>query len=84
VVKKEYSYTSTHPLWAVRPVQSLSACTRVHCTLSCLTLRFRVTSIANGIIHCQLTCTQASRLPKNDKHDSPYDFQCRSHCRVYP
>jgi len=35
VVKKEYSYTST-PLWAVRPVQSLSACTTVHFTfLSC-------------------------------------------------
>ena len=31
VVKKEYSYTST-PLWAVRPVLSLSACTRVHFT----------------------------------------------------
>ena len=29
VVKKGQSYTST-PLWAVRPVQSLSACTRVH------------------------------------------------------
>ena len=29
VVKKEYSYTSI-PLWAVRPVQSLSACTTVH------------------------------------------------------
>jgi len=25
---------SLHPLWAVRPVQSLSACTRVHFTLS--------------------------------------------------
>jgi len=31
VVKKEYSYTSTTP-WAVRPVQSFSACTRVHFT----------------------------------------------------
>jgi len=32
VVKKEKSYTSIPllPLWAVRPVQSLSACTRVH------------------------------------------------------
>jgi len=32
VVKKEYNYTST-PLWAVRPVQSLSACTRVQFTV---------------------------------------------------
>ena len=27
VVKKEYSYTPLLPLWAVRPAQSLSACT---------------------------------------------------------
>jgi len=33
VVKKEYSYTSI-PLWAVRPVQSLSACTTVHFTFT--------------------------------------------------
>ena len=32
VDKKEYSYSST-TLWAVRPVQSLSACTKVHFTL---------------------------------------------------
>ena len=32
VVKKGYSYTST-PLWAVQPVQNLSACTGVHFTL---------------------------------------------------
>ena len=30
-VMKEQTYTST-PLWAVRPVRSLSACTRVHFT----------------------------------------------------
>ena len=36
VVKKEYSYTST-PVWAVRPVQSLSACTRVQWTAWMLT-----------------------------------------------
>jgi hypothetical protein len=30
---KEESYTAI-PLWAVRPVQSLSACTRVHFTLT--------------------------------------------------
>ena len=32
LVMKEWSYTST--LWAVRPVQSLSACTRVLLTIA--------------------------------------------------
>jgi len=31
------------PLWAVRPVQSLSACTRVHFTFTCPSLSFTVT-----------------------------------------
>jgi hypothetical protein len=41
LVMKEWSYTST-PLWAVRPVQSLSACTRV-------TFTFTFTYFLNGI-----------------------------------
>ena len=40
VVKKEQSYTSTPSLWAVRPVQSLSACTRVHFSLQILIRNF--------------------------------------------
>ena len=34
LVMKGSSYTSTSPLWAVRPVQSLSACTGVHFTFT--------------------------------------------------
>ena len=53
VVKKEYSYTST-PLWAVRPVQSLSACTGVHFTLFTLpVLSMKNVSIKkNKVTHC--------------------------------
>ena len=43
VVKKEQSYTYTR-LWAIRPVQSLSACTSVHFTFTftCLVLRLKM------------------------------------------
>jgi len=34
------------PLWAVRPVQSLSACTRVHCTLPLSKFRKRAVRIS--------------------------------------
>ena len=44
-VMKEQSYTST-PLWAVRPIQSLSACTRVNFTFSFpFSLRRKVTNL---------------------------------------
>ena len=52
VVKKQYSYTSTS-LWAVRPAQSLSACTKVHCTLLfTLTQRETATVVAEWLRSC--------------------------------
>ena len=58
VVMKGLNYTST-PLWAVRPVQSLSACTRVHFTFLLLvqlqTVSYFVTLLASRI------CNNAGR-----------------------
>jgi hypothetical protein len=51
LVMKEYNYTST-PLWAIRSVQSLSACTRVHFTwyLYCWLYLFINSNVAKNTI----------------------------------
>ena len=43
------------PLWAVRPVQSLSACTKVHFTF---TLRFRIRQAQSPLPHTPSLCVQ--------------------------
>ena len=64
------------PLWAVRPVQSLSACTRVHFTLpQCLRVHFTFTvfipPMARESLACQgLHIIEASR-PHSDRHTIP-------------
>jgi len=52
LVMKGYIYTST-PLWAVRPVQSLSACTRVH-----FTFFYSIPSVNNAANSSEYTVRQ--------------------------
>jgi hypothetical protein len=46
------------PIWAVRPVQSLSACTRVHFYISLATAVSMIGSWVNTIWYCRVTHTK--------------------------
>ena len=54
-VPVQYSYTST-PLWAVRPVQSLNACTRVHFTFTLPTCKWLSVITSLVLFQCELCC----------------------------
>ena len=72
MVKKEYSYTSTPP-WTVRPVQSLSSCTRLHLTPHPLLVPFSRKGLDIPLLPLmgRTPCTEPQCLYKGAPYPSP-------------
>ena len=62
-VPVQYSYTST-PIWAVHPVQSLSACTRVHFTFTLCTSCLHLLPLPSLSTFHSMTCFRLQFLCK--------------------